>query len=113
MSDLRRVVEGITAIVIWILLFLFLQWFREVGWFGYLLYAIPVALFLWFLSRRSHTVRDAVPAVVDWISYLMDHKAGWIAGFIVFLFVGGILYFFLFAPYGVLCILGLRPCGAR
>jgi hypothetical protein len=110
-SELRGVGDGVAAIVVWVILYFFLQWVKAVGWVGYLLYAIPIALLLSFLAKRSRAVRDGVPALFDRISYLMEDKAGWIVGFWGLLFVGGILYFFLFAPYGVLCILGLRPCG--
>lgn len=110
-SDLRSALEGLAAIVISVVLYFFLKWFEAVGWVGYLLYAIPIALVLSFLAKRSRIVRDGIPSTFEWAFDLLERKIGWIAGLIGVLWVGGIIYFFLFAPYGILCMLGLRPCG--
>jgi hypothetical protein len=42
---------------------------------------------------------------------IYEEKMEWIGYFLLVAVYGGLLYFILFAPYGVLCHLGLRPCG--
>lgn len=42
-----------------------------------------------------------------------DEVADWIVNFLLYGFACYWIYFFLFAPFGVLCMLGLRKCGAR
>lgn len=111
----KNIAKGVLAILIWIALYAVVQWFFNVGWFGYLSFAIPVALILHIATRVSSRAREfltkRLPEALDWIFDIYEEKMEWVVYFMIVLMSGGILYFILFAPYGLLCHLGLRPCG--
>lgn len=68
-------------------------------------------MLLSLLSMISPKFRAFLPNVIERAFDTLDQNRGWIVGFLFALLYGAILYEFLFAPYGVLCILHLRPCG--
>ena len=70
------------------------------------------ALVLFVLSKISPRFHIGFLDVVGQVFETFDQNLGWIVGFWFVLLYGAILYGFLFAPHGVLCILHLRPCGS-
>ena len=114
-SRWENVAKGVLAILIWIALYAFVLWYQAVGWLGYLIVAAPIVVVLWIASRVSKRAREfltkKVPDAVQRVFRIYDEKMDWIVNFWFVLMYAGILYFILFAPYGVLCHLGFRKCG--
>ena len=102
---------GLAAIAISIALFYFVNWVKSIGYIWYLAYAIPAAAGLSLLSSISPKFRVGFLNTVSGIETLEENRV-WIIGFLFALFYSAILYGFLFAEHGVLCILHLRPCGS-
>jgi hypothetical protein len=111
----RSIAKGVLAILIWIALYSFVKWFHAVGWLGYLSIAVPLAVALWIVSKVSKRARTfltrRLPYWLEQVFGIYEDKMGWIVYFWFVLMYGGIIYFILFSPYGLLCHLGLRPCG--
>ena len=104
----KQVGKGLLAIVVWLLCVIFVQWVKHNGFLIYLLYAVPAALVLSLLNRRAQqTIWNGLLFLFD----VLDEHPGWILGFLGCLAYGGVLYFLLYAPFGILCNFGLRPCG--
>jgi hypothetical protein len=93
-------------------IYFLLHWIKSVGFVVYLACAIPGALVLFVLSKISPRFHIGFLDVVGQVFETFDQNLGWIVGFWFVLLYGAILYAFLFAPHGVLCILHLRPCGS-
>jgi len=110
--EATKVTKGLAAIAVWLAFYFFLHWVKSVGFIVYLAYAIPVALALSVLSKISPKFRATFPNIVGQVCETLEKNSGWIVGFWFVLLYGGVLYWFLFAPYGVLCIIHLRPCGS-
>ena len=116
-SRFRNAAKGILAIIIWLALYAFVWWYWTVGWLGYLIVAAPIAAILWIASRVSKRAREfltkQVGDAVGWVFGIYEEKMDWIGYFVLVLMYGGVLYFVLFAPDGVLCRFGVRACGQR
>lgn len=114
-SRTLTVAKGILAIIVWTILYAFVQLFRAIGWQGYLAIALPIFLILWIGSLVSSRLRrfltKQLPDKLENILGIYEEKMEWVVYFIFVLMYGGIVYFILFAPYGVLCRLGVRQCG--
>jgi hypothetical protein len=111
LARIKQVGKGVLAILIWLALYLFLEWYRSVGFLVTLAYSIGIGVFLWILAKLSPGANTALLSAVVWIFGTYDDNLGWIVGLWMVLLLIGVLYFLLFAPYGVLCVLGLRSCG--
>lgn len=113
---IRSFAKGVAAVAIWIGLYLFLRWYKSVGFLGYLTVALPVVMLLSILGAVSGQRKGAIGVTAanafEWMGSTMEAKSEWIIGFWFVVMYGGILYFLLAAPYGVLCTLGLKRCGA-
>jgi hypothetical protein len=48
-----NVAKGVIAILIWIGCYFFVEWYRSIGFFGYLKIALPVAAFLSLVALLS------------------------------------------------------------
>jgi hypothetical protein len=105
----QQVGKGLLAIVVWISCVVFVEWVKRIGWLVYLLYALPAALVLSLLNPRT---KQAFGSGMIFLFEILDEHPGWILGFLGCLAYGGLLYFLLYAPFGVLCSFGLRPCGS-
>jgi hypothetical protein len=57
------------------------------------------------------SLKNHIPNAIEWIFNIYEEKMEWVVFFVLALFYGAILYFLLFAPYGILCHLGLKTCG--
>jgi hypothetical protein len=82
---------------------------------GYLIVAAPLVAILWIAVRVSKSARNfltnRVPDTLERAFEIYEEKMDWVVYFFFVVVYGAILYFILFAPYGLLCHLGLRPCG--
>jgi hypothetical protein len=111
----KNITKGLLAILIWIALYAFVQWYRTVGWLGYMSVAIPIAIVSWLASRVSKQAREfltkGLPETFGQVFDIYEDKMDWVVYFILVLIYGGIIYFILFAPYAVLCHLALRQYG--
>jgi hypothetical protein len=100
---------GLFGGLIWFAFFIFRNlygWGAAIG----LLVMAGVALFLVVLILRlfSRSASEQLLAGLD-----SDYWAEWAVGFLFIGLAVGWCYFLMFAPFGVLCVLGLRTCGVR
>ena len=106
-SYIQNVAKGIGAIIAFGICALALHG-GPVGFlsvFG--LIAVGILLVSAFAPRGADHIFHALLDFFD----LTDSHAEWILGLGFAVLIGGALYFLLFAPYGVLCSLGLKSCG--
>ena len=107
--------KGVIAILIWIGCYFFVEWYRSIGFFGYLKIALPVAALLSLMALLSVRARifltKHMPNAMEWVFDIYEEKTGWVAYFLLALVYVAIIYFVLAAPFGILCHLGLKVCG--
>jgi hypothetical protein len=110
---MRNIAKGLLAISIWILLFFFVHWYQTTrGYWTYWLVIAPSAVVILGLATAiKPSLKDHIPNAIGWIFDIYEEKMEWVAFFIVALFYGAVLYFVLFAPYGIFCHLNWKPCG--
>src|SRR5205823_14185523 len=100
-------------VAFWFGCFGFVQWFRLDGWMKYLTIVIPIGIAVAVVAKNKKGRRalGGVGRGLEWVGRVMDDRAGAIIALFVLLGYGGILWFLLMAPYGVLCELGFKRCG--
>jgi hypothetical protein len=111
----QNIAKGILAILVWVGCYLFVEWYKSVGFIGYIKFALPIAAFLCILAGISEKFRTFFSKYVfGFVNYAFDvyeEKMGWLVFFLFAIMYGAIIYFLLAAPYGVLCHLGWKTCG--
>ena len=110
---LQNLAKGTLAILTWLALFTFVQWYntRQGYWLYWLIIAPALGLVFIVATAIKPTLRDEIRNRLTWLFDIYDEKMEWVAFFILASICGGVIYFILFAPYGILCHLSLRVCG--
>jgi len=106
----------LAAILTWIAAVAFVRWYKTpAGYLAYWTVGLGAALLLEILivivtsigKKLFGTVGGGIIAALGNYEENMD----WVGWFCMLCFQAAIVYFILVAPYGLLCHLGLRPCG--
>ena len=95
---------GFAAIAVWCLFYFA---YRIARLLGVAALAFAGAAMLMILRMVAPRTADRVVQ----IGQSIGDKGEWVAVFLLFAFSAAVIGFLLFAPYGVLCILGLKHCG--
>ncbi len=114
--SLRTIVGGLSAILLWAVLYLFLAWYEHGGFFVFWVIWPTVVLLIFLLakikSRMTQGLLDRMESGLEVVFENYIQHMDWVATFILLCFGAVIIALLLLAPYGVLCHLGLKPCGA-
>jgi hypothetical protein len=78
-------------------------WYNSHGFWITWLIVIPILLLVSFIPP--------VRTFLDWLGGVFEEKMDWIPMFLLIILLVGLIYLILFAPYGVLCQLGVKKCG--
>ena len=112
---LRAITSGAAAIFTWIGFYLFVEWYKAGGFLLYWAGVLTLLAIFWVIAKVSPSANRAIgKGIANIISCVFDNyeeNAEWVVWFLLFIFYGGILYFLFVAPYGILCHLGIKPCG--
>lgn len=112
-KSFRKIVKGAVAIVIGlsaIFLRSFIGWRRFLGLLAVLI--VLLSLLMVGINRLSARLVKRMEELLDF-SEVEDHAAEWIVNLLLLGIVVAWLCFLVFAPFGVLCALNVRDCGAR
>ena len=107
---------NLSALACWVVFFLVRNLF---GWKAFLLLLVVVVItlgvsvfvFHFFARRINPTWSEKLNAAISQLDIDEDSVSEWAVTFFFALIIGGWFYFLLFAPFGVLCALGIRACG--
>ena len=99
---LRAITSGAAAIFTWIGFYLFVEWYKAGG---FLLYWAKVS------PSANRAIGKGIANIISCVFDNYEENAEWVVWFLLFIFYGGIIYFLFVAPYGILCHLGIKPCG--